>query len=209
MATPVIVVLILLGPVMGGLAFQVARERQNELHRDHLEDLLAYQAGDLRAKAQSVVETLYAMRSFFDCSEEVTRKEFAGYTRDARTRHPAIHVMEWIPRVTGKGRQAHEAQVARDGVTGYEIRERNGAGELVRAGPRDVYFPVCYAEPRAGNESALGYDVGSELSRRQALDDAASTCEAVLSEPLVLVQDPEAAPSVLRFLPVFDGDDDD
>ena len=93
--------------------------------------ILQVRAYDLRMNALSIVETLHAVRSFFDCSDEVRRDEFARYTRDARSRHPAIHVMEWIPHVTEEQRRAHEARVAQEarkaGLAGYEIRERSAS----------------------------------------------------------------------------------
>ena len=203
-ATPVILILVLLGPGLGGLAYRVAADRARDEQRVELEDRLTARAYDLRAKTVSILETLHAVKSFFDCSDLVTRDEFARYTRDARFRHPAIHVMEWIPRVPAAMRAAHEALVREEGVVGYEIRDIAEDGASVRAAARDVYFPVCYAEPRAGNEEAFGLDLASERVRRAGLRRAVESCEAVLTEPLALAQEREGAQSVLGFLPVFE-----
>ena len=146
-ATPVMLILVLLGPVLGGLAYRVARDRQREQQRDHLEDQLAAHAHDLRVRTLNIIEVLHAVRSFFDCSELVTRDEFSRYTRDAHVRHPAMHAIEWVPVVPSDFRAAHERLLRDEGLTGYEIRERDEGGRLVRATAREAYFPVCYAEP--------------------------------------------------------------
>ena len=206
--TPVMLILVVLGPLFGGLTYRVARDRQWGQEKEHLEDELAARANDLRTRTLSIVEALHAVKSFFDCSDFVSSDEFSRYTRDARTRHPAIHVIEWIPVVPARSRSAYEARMRKEGVPDYEIRERDARGQLVRAAERPLYYPVCFAEPHAGNEEAIGFDVGSETRRDAALDRAAESREAALTDPIALVQDPAAAQSVLGFLAVFDEGDD-
>ena len=49
------------------------------------------------------------------------------------------------------------------------------------AGVRDTYFPVYYVAPQAGNEKALGFDLGSNPIRLSALNKARNTGQIAVS----------------------------
>lgn len=61
--------------------------------------------------------------------------------------------------------------------------------------------PVAAIAPRAGHEVLLGFDVGSEPVRRQALEDARDSGQAVASAPIRLAHSGE--PGLLLILPVY------
>ena len=71
------------------------------------------------------------------------------------------------------------------------------------AGDREWYYPVAYVVPVEGNERAIGFDIGSDAARRDAIDRAAATGEIALSEPITLVQGSARANGVLALLAVF------
>jgi PAS domain S-box-containing protein len=68
---------------------------------------------------------------------------------------------------------------------------------------REVYYPVLLAEPEAGNERAIGYDVGSEPIRRGALLEAARTGLVQASDPVALVQGSGDRHGVVLYRPVY------
>ena len=68
---------------------------------------------------------------------------------------------------------------------------------------RPEYFPVLYVEPLAGNEAAVGFDLGSEPVRRAALEAALRTGHPAATEPVHLVQERHESTGVLVFVPVF------
>lgn len=197
-----ILILVLLGPGLGGLAYRVARDRQQEQQRSRIEDQVAERAYALRQKTLSVVDTLRTLKAFFDYSEDVTRDEFAEYAGDARLRHPSIQTTGWIPYVPAESRDAHERFVRDRGFAGYEIRERAESGEAVAASAREAYYPLCYVEPNEGDETFLGLDLGSEAHMRRALDLADDSCEAILTDPHETCAVPSDACDVLGILAV-------
>ncbi len=69
----------------------------------------------------------------------------------------------------------------------------------------DERFVVEYIEPLAGNESALGYDVGSDPDRRRAVEAARDRGEAVATRPITLVQEGGESRSILLMAAVYDG----
>ena len=65
------------------------------------------------------------------------------------------------------------------------------------------YYPVTFVEPYSGNESALGFDLGSSQARLEALHQARDSGKLVASGRLTLVQETAEQAGVLFILPVY------
>ncbi|MCZ6738205.1 MAG: CHASE domain-containing protein [Actinobacteria bacterium] len=70
----------------------------------------------------------------------------------------------------------------------------------------DDMFVVDYVEPMEGNEAAFGFDIGTNDSRRLAVERARDSAEMVASEGINLVQDDEPRSGFLLMRPVYEGD---
>jgi PAS domain S-box-containing protein len=81
----------------------------------------------------------------------------------------------------------------------------NGRLDIYPRGVRDVYGPVLYIEPRTpANLRAMGFDMFSEASRRNAMQAARDTGRARLTGPVRLVQDGAVKTTgLLLYLPVY------
>lgn len=128
----------------------------------------------------------------------VGRDEFHRFVQKSLQRFSMIQALEWAPRVETANRASFEAAQRAD-LPQFQIRERDAAGVLVRAGERAAFYPVTYVEPAAGNESSIGYDLASSLARREALAHAVKTGEIVMTKAVQLVQDirPQAGVLIL------------
>jgi len=89
-------------------------------------------------------------------------------------------------------------------LPGAAIWQNDAQGQHLSATERAVYYPVSMVIPSAGNERALGYDLGSEPIRRAALEEAARTGLTTGTEPVTLVQDTGTQLGMLVFRPVYD-----
>lgn len=111
--------------------------------------------------------------------------------------------ISWVPRIGRDERASYEEEHRRRGLPGHELRELAPDGRVVRARDRDEYFPVCVISPREENTPALGYDIGSERVRADAIAAARKSGETVISGPLQLVQLPDRSIGVLLLTPVY------
>ena len=73
------------------------------------------------------------------------------------------------------------------------------------AGASRDHFPVSYAEPVAGNESVMGFDVSSEATRWAAIERARDTGELVMTGRLRLLQGLSDQFGVQAFVPIYRG----
>ena len=193
------------GPIIGfaveRFAFAAERNRAQAL----LADRAAGVAFAIETEFQADLEILYSLRSLFEAGIPVTMDSFSDITSPFLSRHTCIQALEWIPLVPRDGRSMHERSLRAEGFPEYSITEQLADLGLVDAGQRELYFPVTYVAPLEGNEPALGFDVGSESLRREAIDRAARTREIQLSDPVALVQDTTSSLGVIAILAVSEG----
>ena len=141
--------------------------------------------------------------SFIRLGPNVSRATFDSFAQDVYARHPGIQAIEWVPRVPRAELEQHERATRAEGYAGYRVVEKNHAGERVPVAPRDDYFPVHYLYPLAGNQPALGFDLGSEPVRRQTIEEARGRRKMTVSPRVALIQGPLHPNGVLAFEPVF------
>ncbi|MBC7238795.1 MAG: CHASE domain-containing protein, partial [Chloroflexi bacterium] len=111
----------------------------------------------------------------------------------------------WVPIVPAEERASFEEAARREGLADFAIWERSAQWELVPASPREVYYPVSYAEPMPEGDPKLGYDLGSEPFCRAALEEALQTGLPTASAPLTLLYGSSKEPGILIVQPVSSG----
>jgi CheY-like chemotaxis protein len=84
-----------------------------------------------------------------------------------------------------------------------DIYERDADGQRKKLSDRGDYTVVLYVEPVEKNQAALGYDIGSDPTRRAALDRARDTGRIVATAPITLVQERGTQLAILFLRPVY------
>jgi PAS domain S-box-containing protein len=157
----------------------------------------------LEAEVADGSRTVTAAAALLSTSEATTSSEFARFAVELMARGSALQALSWAPLVPLRERGRHEAEARRDAGTDYTITERTETGELVPAASRDRYFPVRFIEPVAGNEAAVGFDLGSDAVRLAALSRSAETGRAAITGLIRLVQEAGESRGFLLVVPVF------
>ncbi|NEQ31582.1 MAG: histidine kinase, partial [Leptolyngbya sp. SIO4C5] len=123
-------------------------------------------------------ELLLSISDLYTATDnQVDQLAFRQFVQRAVTTFPGIQALEWAPLVLHKDRADYEQRLqVQTGRTGFQITERPPqGGSLVTAAVRSSYVPVTFVEPWQTNEAALGYDLASDPTRRQALRQARDT----------------------------------
>ncbi|MGF1468748.1 MAG: CHASE domain-containing protein [Sandaracinaceae bacterium] len=191
--------------ITGVLAIAAAngeRRRANRLLRQRArvaQEALAEELREPRSVLFNIAGLHYATGNEHDPA--VRAEQFGRFVEGPLRRYDALEALQWVHRVHADQRADVETAVReRLGVEGFAIREERG-GSLQPAGPRDEYFPIVLSEGRA--ESGLGFDLGSEPTRWQLLQRAQATGRAVASGVFRFVEDPDGAPMVALYQPVY------
>ena len=147
------------------------------------------------------VGDLDSLRRFIEGTDTLNRPAFRDFVQPLLDRQ-GIQALEWIPTVPDARRNLLESRAIHDGLSGFHFSEKTVTGEVIPAARRDVYYPVYYVEPLKGNGKALGFDLGSNPVRLEALRQAAATNRPHATAPLKLVQEQETQTGVLIFVPI-------
>ncbi len=159
---------------------------------------------DLQSYLDLTIRSVVSVGAFCESRGPVTRSSFASFAATLLSAHdPGIQALEWAPRVSLSERPGFERAMRAGGLPGFEIRDRLALGRMVRAGDRPFYFPVLFVQPSAGNELALGFDLLSINSRRDAVLRAAYTGALTVTQRITLVQETSGQYGILILRPVF------
>jgi PAS domain S-box-containing protein len=198
-----LVLAVLAGPILGVVAHRQAREIESDRALAGLERQVSATAFAVEDAFAANLEVLYAFRSLFESGVPVPQERFTRVAMPILARRRCLQALEWIPRVGHSSRAAYEQSDS--GLGNDSITERAASGGLMAAGEREWYYPVTFVVPVEGNESAVGFDLGSDRHLREAMDRAVATGEISLTDRVTLVRGTAAAHGVVAFLAVFDG----
>lgn len=183
-------------------AFLYVREWEQKEFKTEFRDTAQRISNALQARLDYHVEIQKSVVSLFGSSEHVTRKQFAHFIAQPVTAYASVQAIEWAPRIAHAARASFEQQIKQDGLADFAIKEKQGK-QLVAATQRAEYFPITYAAPVLGNEMVMGFDLASEPSRRQTIQDACDLGLPVASEPINLMQSLNDSPSSLLISAVY------
>ena len=94
------------------------------------------------------------------------------------------------------------------GQLNRRIRDEEDEVRVWPSGPRDEYHAIVFLEPMdERNQAAIGYDMYTEPTRREAMERARDSGTAAASGKVILVQEIDASKQAgfLIYLPVFRG----
>lgn len=157
----------------------------------------------LQRSVNRYTDVLAFLGDYYNASEEVSREEFVAFAGRSLQIYSGIQALEWAPVVTLAERATYEQTIKTKGFPNFQITELGGDGALERAGDRPYYIPVTYLEPLVGNESALGFDLNSNETRREAIAQARDTGEITATGRIRLVQETRDQFGFLVFLPLY------
>ena len=153
---------------------------------------------DLQGQIADLAHLLEGVRGFVISRPMFTGSEFQKFigTIDLRREFPGVRGLGYVERVTPSDLPAFIARQRLEGRPNFAVLPADAPGDR---------FIVRYLEPVAGNEQALGYDIGSDPVRRAAAEAAMRTGNRALSQRIQLVQDELKRSSFLMLVPVFAG----
>ncbi len=200
--TSTAVVVLAIGIVLSAAAaYLVVRQLEREA-RLKFESVVSDAKAAIESRIHAYANVVDGIRGLFIATESVSRDQFRRYIEslDLDRRYPGIQVIHYSRRITAAQRPAFEAMVRGDtsveprGYPKFEIRP---------AGNRPGYVVAQYVEPLAGNERALGLDLGGDAVRLAALERTRDTGQLTASGAIALALDPKRHPGFAMRMAVY------
>ncbi|NND91201.1 MAG: histidine kinase, partial [Granulosicoccus sp.] len=195
---PFSVFLVLLCVSVAGWQFARSTIEEQSLRRFEAES--SYLHEQIKSRFNTYAQVLRGGVGMFNGSQNVSREEWQFYVRE-------LSLAEYFPGILGVGFSqwigsadnlpGHEREIREEGFRDYEVVPR---------GERENYTSIVYLEPfDKRNRRAFGYDMFSEVTRREAMERARDTGSAALSGRVELVQNTPSTiqPGFLLYLPVY------
>ena len=153
---------------------------------------------EIEQRLRQPIYGLKGARGVYAASDSVSRGDFRNYvdSRQMEQEFPGIRGFGFIQRVLRADLDRFTAEAKADGMPDFRVRSSPGATA------EDLYV-IKYLEPLANNIQALGYDMGQELLRREAVERAVLTGRDTLSGRVNLLQDEAGRPGLLLLVPVY------
>ena len=154
----------------------------------------------LQRTTNRYTELLLSISDYYGAADsQVDEAAFRRFVSRAVRTYPGIQALEWAPQIADVDRAIYEQQI------GTLITEQDPqTGALVPAAIRDRYIPVTFVEPLQNNEAALGYDLASDPTRKEALELSQTTGAIATTGRIQLVQETaENQYGFLVFVPIY------
>ena len=193
-----------------GLTFYLTNQiRQDNYIAAHLRFMQQVETTEQRIQSQveDLARPLEAIRGTFVASDHVTRKEFSQLMQalNIRKAYPGVRGFGFVEPVAHKDYAQYIALQHAAGVADFGIKpfDASYSGAVPAGETSGDMLVVKYIEPDFVNHFALGLDIGSEITRREAAETAMNTGNAAMTRKLVLKTDSLNRPGFLMLVPVY------
>jgi class 3 adenylate cyclase/CHASE1-domain containing sensor protein len=194
--------IVLLGIVFSLVLFNGISSAERQSFRSAFNDASVERVGAIENAMTKYANSLHALAAFYQAVVPVDHETFDVFASSLIKQNPGIQALEWVPRIHPEHLRDYERR-AQQWFPHYRIFELDQAGNVAALKPRPAYYPIYYVVPRAGNEEALGFDLGSNSFRLDALRRAAGSGELVATQRLKLVQERAQQFGFLLIAPVY------
>lgn len=167
------------------LAFLFDRDFQDKSQNFRIDREIEIRQSRIVEHLKEYEDALHGTRGLFYASELVSRKEFKDFVN-------SLNIDQRFPGIRGLG----FAQYFGPASTTANIAKVWPATDSVEK------HIVAYVEPESNRTTqALGFDLGSEASRREAIERARDTGTTQITAPIHLIQDSRSG--LIIFVPVY------
>lgn len=195
-AMPALVLVVGLGLTVS-LAWGV-REQAQRLARTRFDHVVSRVHGTVQERLAYAADGLRDIRSASALTgHPLGRSELHRWVTQQARSESSMASLSVIRPVLRSQVAAYEAQARASGLPDFAVRPAGQSPDL---------YIVDAIEPQGPNRKALGFDLGSEPTRREALLRAVDTGQPALTRRITLVQDPQKRPAFLYFLPIYQQD---
>ena len=157
----------------------------------------------VRLRVATSTALLRAGTGLFAASDFVDAQEFESFVKqiELEKNYPGVEGIGYSVRFAAEDKARVSAGMKRQGVTDFELWPDDS--------PRSEYNAIIYLQPHSSrNDEAIGYDMGTEETRRQAMAAACDTGKPFASGRVQLVQErnlpaPNRQPGFLIYVPVY------
>ena len=186
---PLVFITFFIGIILSCIIFSIISNTIQKSNEIEFQDLLKRETVSIQNELNLNLYALKALKIHYGGIETVTKTEFKRFASSILIDQDGIAALSWIPRISHQMREDY-VNDRRDQISAnFMIKEKSPNGKMVKSDIKNVYFPVDFIEPLHGNEKAQGFDLSSNETRLQTLQEAAKLNKMVATSRIKLVQE--------------------
>ncbi|NCD34998.1 MAG: PAS domain-containing protein [Spartobacteria bacterium] len=148
------------------------------------------------------------LAGLFKSRDPISPEEFLLYA-DYLANNPNVLIWAWAPAVRASEKERFEQRIRDEfGWPDFHIWEVDHEGVKRPASGREMYFPVVFGTPQAGNMHLIGRDISTDPDRFSTISKAIANRIAISTQPIDLLVDTGGKQGVVIYRPVFDPETD-
>jgi diguanylate cyclase (GGDEF)-like protein len=194
---------VLLAGVALSIALALLTHRELARNADDRFDAVAMDiARKVERRFDDYTAVLVGLQARFNTERELTRKDFSDYVAGLNlpANYPGFQAVNYAAYLRGDDKARFEALMSEDGTLTAAI----GSPYAVKPpGARAEYYPLAFIEPLAGNERALGKDLGAMPNRGNALEQSRDTGGLASSGRRIRIAQQKDSIGLAMRLPVY------
>ena len=159
--------------------------------------------GESQRRVTTIGYGLRGARGFYAAVDSVNRPQLAAYVRSRNlpAEFPGAVGMGFVTRVMRADLAPFVDAERADGAPAFTVRRWPSANAATDLAP-DLYV-IKHVFPEPAGRAAWGVDIGGDIARRTAIEQAVRSGEATITGHLTLALDGGSRTGFLYFLPVF------
>ncbi|MFA6142906.1 MAG: ATP-binding protein [Candidatus Omnitrophota bacterium] len=171
-------------------------------------DAAAYRFKFIEDMVQNNVSVLQSFGDLYAASDSIETDEFGTFAEGIFARNTNVFEFRWVARVRDDERDAFELATAKAiGLADFHIKELGKNGNVIAAGRREEYYPVCYiaaADRCKGDKNLIyGIDAASFPERRYAMSRACDTASPTAANEIKIIGESFAGTASRVYLPIY------
>ena len=197
-----------LGLVITFLSAWLMHERSQRIQNNAFQNLATSETAAFAEFLDSLENIeLAGLAKLYKTNDSITESQFKRFT-EYLTRNPSVDVWAWLESVPRDERQIFEQTMRESGYPEFSLWAQDEQGNRLPAPLRDQHYVLQYLSPMRGEQTTLGFDLASEKTRKEAIQEAVRTSLPTATDPiqLILSSHDKNVTSMLLFRPVFSTD---
>jgi PAS domain S-box-containing protein len=188
--TPSALIVLVLTLLLTGIAWHFTQQSIENSARSRFEKSVMKASEEIEGRIHTYVDTLLSVHSLFAMNENITRADWKKFfeSLQLQKRYPGFHHLSFARYVPESRRAEFEKHVRED-------RSLDPKGypdfSVYPEGARSAYYPIEYIEPFSPIPKQFGFDIGSDPTRRYAVEQARDTGEPTSTGRIILLEPQE------------------
>ncbi len=166
--------------------------------KEHLQSLADETVYVFKNRLKTYEDAHYAGGALYHATGPISKETWKQWVKSTR-------LMEIYPGINGIGISV--AVDKKDSLSFVRKFAREQPGYPITSMQKTPYAPdmfvIKFIEPVPLNETAIGFDMGSEPTRRKAMELSRKTGKTEITDKVILVQDEKKRPGFLMYVPIY------